>query len=167
MTLSPYGLSKQLGEETIKFYARDFGFDYFIFRYANVYGQRQNPKGEAGVVAIFGATMRSGKQPTIFGDGTKARDYVYVGDIARANVAALRRGKNDVVNLGVGKLVTDREIFDAVAREVGFTKEPIYAPYRKGEIYRVSLDAHKAKKILGWQPKMQLKEGVKKALRPL
>src|SRR5258708_3720515 len=107
MTLSPYGLSKQLGEETIKFYARDFGFDYFIFRYANVYGPRQNPKGEAGVVAIFGATMRSGKQPTIFGDGTKARDYVYVGDIARANVAALRRGKNDVVNLGVRKLVTD------------------------------------------------------------
>jgi UDP-glucose 4-epimerase len=167
MTLSPYGLSKHLGEETVKFYAREFNFDYFIFRYANVYGPRQNPKGEAGVVAIFGATMRSGRRPSIFGDGTKARDYVYVEDVAKANSTALRHGKNDVVNIGLGKLVTDREIFDAVAREVGFAKEPIYAPYRKGEIYRISLDARKAKKILGWKPKTRLKQGIKKALRAL
>ena len=164
LTLSPYGLSKQLGEETIKFYARFFGFDYFIFRYANVYGPRQNPKGEAGVVAIFGRIMKSGAQPTIFGDGTKARDYVYVGDVARANLAALRRGKDETANLGLGALVTDQMIFDAIAKEVGFKGTVKYAPYRTGEIYRISLDARKAKKILGWTPKVKLREGIQRTL---
>src|SRR5262249_55176918 len=107
ITLSPYGLSKHLGEEVVHFYARQFGFTYYIFRYANIYGPRQNPKGEAGIVAIFGAIMKSGKRPTIFGDGTKGRDYVYVDDVARANVLALKKGKNETTNLGWGKIVTD------------------------------------------------------------
>jgi UDP-glucose 4-epimerase len=163
--LSPYGLSKQLAEETIKFYAKQFGFDYFIFRYANVYGPRQNPHGEAGIVAIFGMLMKGGTTPTIFGDGTKARDYVYVGDIAAANLAALRRGKNTTVNLGGGVLVTDRAVFETIAREVGFAGKPIYAPYRAGEIYRISLDAAKAHKILGWKPKMTFVKGVREAVK--
>ncbi len=163
--LSPYGLSKQLAEETIKFYAKQFGFDYFIFRYANVFGPRQNPHGEAGIVAIFGMLMKNGMTPTIFGDGTKARDYVYVGDIAAANLAALRRGKNTTVNLGNGKLVTDQQVFDTIAREAGFAEKPIYAPYRAGEIYRISLDATKARRILGWKPKVAFKEGVHEAVK--
>lgn len=165
--LSPYGLSKKLAEETITFYAKQFGFDYFIFRYANVYGPRQNPHGEAGIVAIFSALMRAGRRPTVFGDGTKARDYVYVGDVAAANVAALKRGnaKNVTVNIGRGAAVTDREMFEAIARAVGFAQKPIYAPYRPGEIYRIALDAHRAQKILGWKPKVALKEGVSKAVR--
>lgn len=163
--LSPYGLSKLLAEETIAFYAKQFSFGHFIFRYANVYGPRQNPHGEAGIVAIFGALMKAGKTPTIFGDGTKARDYVYVGDVAAANLAALRRGKNTVVNIGRGAVVTDKEVFETIAKAVGFPGEPAYAPYRPGEIYRISLDAAKAHKILAWKPKMEFEKGVREAVK--
>jgi UDP-glucose 4-epimerase len=163
--LSPYGLSKLLAEEEIKFYAKQFGFDYFIFRYANVYGPRQNPRGEAGIVAIFGALMRAGKRPTIFGDGTKARDYISVGDVTAANLAALKRGKNTIVNIGRGEIVTDRDMFRAIARATDFKAEPIYAPYRAGEIYRISLDASRARKVLGWKPKTKLQPGVNKAIQ--
>lgn len=164
--LSPYGLSKQLGEETIKFYAKQFEFDYYIFRYANVFGSRQNPKGEAGIVAIFGGLMKTGTRPTIFGDGTKSRDYVYVGDVAAANLAALTKGRNVTTNIGRGILTTDKEIYDAIAKEMHFAEKPIYAPFRHGEIFRVSLDAAKARKLLGWKPKVGLEEGVHRALTP-
>ena len=163
--LSPYGLSKQLAEGAITFYAKQFGFNYFIFRYANVFGPRQNPRGEAGIVAIFGALMKNGQAPTIFGDGTKERDYVYVGDVAAANLAALRHGRNTIVNIGRGKTIADRRMFEAIAHEVGFKGKPIYAPYRPGEIYRISLDAKKAKRILGWKPKMGLEEGIREAVK--
>ncbi|MEK7508008.1 MAG: NAD-dependent epimerase/dehydratase family protein [Patescibacteria group bacterium] len=162
--LSPYGLSKLLGEEIIKFYARQYGFDYLIFRYPNVYGPRQNPKGEAGVVAIFGGLMKAGLKPTIFGDGTKARDYTHVTDIARANVIALTRGENETINLGWGKKITDNMIFNAIASETLFHEKPRYAPYRKGEVYQIALDAKKAEKILGWKPKIELREGIRKTL---
>lgn len=162
--LSPYGLSKLLGEEIIKFYARQYGFDYLIFRFPNVYGPRQNPKGEAGVVAIFGGLMKAGLKPTIFGDGTKARDYTHVTDIARANVIALTRGENETINLGWGKKITDNMIFNAIASETLFHEKPRYAPYRKGEVYQIALDAKKAEKILGWKPKIELREGIRKTL---
>lgn len=164
--LSPYGLSKQLAEETIKFYAKQFNFDYYIFRYANVFGPRQNPKGEAGIVAIFGGLMKAGIRPTIFGDGSKSRDYVYVGDVAAANLAALTKGKNVTTNIGRGILTTDKEICDAIAKEMRFAEKPIYAPFRPGEIFRVSLDAEKARKLLGWKAKVGLEEGIHRALRP-
>ena len=163
ITLSPYGLAKHLGEEAIAFYARHYGFDRVIFRYANIYGPRQ----KGGVVAIFGKLMKADRCPVIFGDGTKARDYVYVGDAARANLIALRRGKGETVNLGNGTLVTDRKIFDAIARELKFEKKPVYAPYRKGEVYLSSLSARKAKKILGWQPRVSLRDGIRATLRAL
>jgi UDP-glucose 4-epimerase len=162
--LSPYGLSKQLAEQTIKFYAKQFGFDYCIFRYANVFGPRQNPHGEAGIVAIFNTLMRAGTRPTIFGDGTKGRDYVYVGDVAAANLAALQRGKNTTANIGRGIVTTDKKMFDAIAGAVGFAAAPRYAPYRAGEIYRVSLNAEHARKVLGWKPTVSLEEGVRKAV---
>ncbi len=162
--LSPYALSKQLAEETIKFYAKQFDFDYFIFRYANVFGPRQNPHGEAGIVAIFSELMRAGHRPTIFGDGTKARDYVYVGDVAAANLAALRHGKNTTVNIGAGTIVTDKQMFEAIAGAMDFMGKPIYAPYRAGEIYRISLDARRARKILGWKPKMEFGKGIREAI---
>jgi UDP-glucose 4-epimerase len=166
--LSPYGLSKALGEQIIKFYARHFGFNYFLFRYPNVYGPRQNPKGEAGVIAIFGGMMKRTKQrPTIFGDGTKARDYVYVGDVVRANVLALKKGNGVTVNLGWGKKVTDQMIFNALSHALSSSEKPIYAPYRKGEVYQIALHAGLAKKILGWKPSVTLKEGVEKILASL
>lgn len=165
--LSPYGLSKKLGEEVVRFYARQFGFNYLIFRYANVYGPRQNPKGEAGVTAIFAGLMKADTRPKIFGDGTKARDYVYVDDIAHANLLALRKGNGETLNIGWGALVTDKMIFDALAKEISFVQKPIFAPYRKGELYRISLNAKKAKKILGWEPKIKLGEGIRNVVASL
>ncbi len=165
--LSPYGLSKHLGELVIRFYAKVYGFNYLIFRYPNVYGPRQNPKGEAGVVAIFGGLMKSGKRPTIFGDGTKTRDYVYVEDIARANVLGLRKVKNDVLNLGWGKKVSDRQIFNTIAQQFHFKGRPIYAPYRKGEVYQIAITNARAKKTLGWTPKVKFEEGVKRTIETL
>ena len=162
--LSPYGLSKALGEDIIKFYARTYGFPYLIFRYPNVYGPRQNPKGEAGVVAIFGGLMKRGVRPTIFGDGTKTRDYTYVLDIARANMLALRKGRNDIVNIGWGKKISDQDIFDAIQGAIHFPKPPIYGAMRKGEVYQIALDARKARRVLGWRPHVTLKDGIRKTL---
>ena len=160
--LSPYGLSKLLGEECIKFYAKHYGFDYLIFRYPNVYGPRQNPKGEAGVVAIFSGLIKNNKRPIIFGDGAKTRDYVYIDDIVRANVIGLKRGKNEIFNLGWGKKISDKKIFDTIAKNLNFKQPPIYSPFRRGEVYQIALSAKKARKNLGWKPKIKLEEGIKK-----
>ncbi len=162
--LSPYGLSKWLGEEVIRFYSRMYGFPYVIFRYPNVYGPRQNPKGEAGVVAIFAGLMRSGQQPTIFGDGTKTRDYVYVEDLVRANVTALRKGKNETLNLGWGRKVSDLDIFNTLASAMSFPDKAKHAPYRKGEVYRIALSARRARKVLGWKPAVTLEQGIRRYL---
>jgi len=165
--LSPYGLSKLLGEESIKFYTRHYRFKYLIFRYPNVYGPRQNPKGEAGVVAIFGALMKKGKSPTIFGDGTKTRDYVYVDDVIRANILALTKGDNATINLGWGKEVQDQEIFGTIAKATKFKTAPSYLPHRNGEVLRIALDAQKANETIGWKPKVTLKNGIKKTIQLL
>jgi UDP-glucose 4-epimerase len=162
--LSPYGLSKALGEDIIWFYAKQYGFTPVIFRYPNVYGPRQNPKGEAGVVAIFGGLLKSGKRPTIFGDGTKARDYTYVGDLVRANLAALKKGGGHILNLGWGVTVSDKTIFEEIARATGYRGVPRYAPYRTGEVYRIALDARKAKRVLGWTPRVKLRAGIRQAI---
>ena len=158
--LSPYGLSKLLGESIIEFYARIYGFTYTIFRYSNVYGPRQSPSGEAGVVAIFTNLIKSGTRPTIFGDGSKTRDYVYVGDIVSANELALDTTENNLLNLGWGKEISDKEIFDAIASALNFSKDSIYAPFREGEVSKISLDSTKARKILGWVPKVNITEGI-------
>lgn len=163
--LSPYGLAKYMAEEAIKFYARHFKFNYLIFRYPNVYGPRQNPHGEAGVVAIFTELMRKGKQPTIFGDGTKARDYVYIEDIVRANVIALKKGKNEIMNLGWSNPITDQHIFNEVAKYTGYKGKPIYAPYRAGEVYKTSLSLKKALTTIGWKPTVSFTEGIKRHVR--
>ena len=162
--LSTYGLSKLLAEEAVDFYSKFHGFNYCIFRYANVYGPRQNPKGEAGVVAIFSSLMRSGIRPTIFGDGTKTRDYVHVNDVVRANSIALRKGNCVIMNIGTGKEVEDNTIFQIVAKAIGFTKKPRYAPFRKGELLRSALQANRAKRILGWKPTVKLTDGVEKTV---
>lgn len=158
--LSPYGLSKLLSEECIRFYAQNYGFDYLIFRYPNVFGPRQNPKGEAGVVAIFTGLMKRGGRPTIFGDGTKTRDYMYVSDVVAANVAGLTRGRNVTLNIGWGRNVSDQMVFNAVAKGLNFTKGPIFKPLRRGEVRNISLAAAKAKKILGWKPKLSFERGI-------
>ncbi len=165
--LSPYGLSKHLGEISIDFYARMYNFEYLIFRYANVFGPRQNPKGEAGVVAIFGGMIKKGIRPTIFGDGTKTRDYVFVSDIVEANMLAIKKGKNQIVNLGWGKEITDQKIFDAIAKYLNFKQKVKYAPFRNGEVLRIAITNKKAKKILGWSPKASFEDGIRKTLETI
>ncbi len=162
--LSPYGLSKLLGEECIRYYARTCGFQFLLLRYPNVFGPRQNPRGEAGVVAIFAGLMKKGARPTIFGDGSKARDYLYVEDVVRANVLGLTRGRNETLNLGWGRKVTDQEVFDTLARRMEYPKPPRYAPFRKGEVNRIALDARRAGRKIGWRPSVTFDAGIRKYL---
>jgi len=154
-----YGVSKHTVEHYLFVYRRLYGLDYTVLRYPNVYGPRQNPHGEAGVVAIFTGQMLRGEQPTIFGDGSKSRDYVHVGDVVQANLLALDAGSGRVMNLGSGKETTDREVFDAIAAAVGYGREPAYAEVRPGEVDRICLDASSAAEHLGWVPRIEFRAG--------
>jgi len=162
--LSQYGITKHVVEHYLSLYYKLYSLRYAVLRYPNVYGPRQDPHGEAGVVAIFTEQMLEGITPKIFGDGSKTRDYVFVGDIVKANMIAIDKGENDVFNLGWGREITDFEIFDAIRIALGLKIKPIYAEKRLGEIDRICLDASKAKKVLGWQPTVCLKEGIAKAV---
>jgi len=142
--ISPYGVSKHTVEHYLFSYRENHGLDYTVLRYPNVYGPRQDPHGEAGVVAIFALQLLKGERPVIFGDGSKTRDYCYVGDIVNANVIALNSAHSDVYNLGRGIEVSDLEIFEAVRNAVGSVIEPTYAPVRPGEVEHIALDASKA-----------------------
>jgi UDP-glucose 4-epimerase len=158
--ISQYGVSKHTVEHYLHLYSIINGLEYVALRYSNVYGPRQNPYGEAGVIAIFAIQMLTGKQPTIFGPGDKTRDYTHVSDIVAANIIALDRGKNAIYNIGTGTETKDQEIFDTLASVLGYKGKPIYAPLRKGEVYRISLNCGKARKELGWIPKLSLREGI-------
>lgn len=162
--LSPYGVSKHTVEHYLFTYRVNHGIDYVVLRYPNVYGPRQDPHGEAGVVAIFSLQMLAGKQPVIFGDGTKTRDYCNVADIAAANVLALNTPVSGVYNLGRGIEVSDLEVFEAVRTAVGSEVVPSFVPVRPGEVQRIALDASKAERELGWSWKIDFIEGVSGAV---
>ena len=158
---SAYGAAKYAVENYVRLYSDLHGLRYHIFRYGNVYGPRQNPGGEAGVVAIFTRQLLEGTRPTIFGDGTKTRDYVFVKDIVNANILAMAGlAENQTFNLGGGVEVSDLEIFHAVRRAADMTIEPLFAERRPGEAERVSLDSSKAASLLGWTPEVGLQAGV-------
>lgn len=159
--LSPYGLSKLLAEQCIAYYARQGKFNYVILRYPNVYGPRQDPHGEAGVVAIFAQAMRTHTRPTIFGDGTKTRDYVYVADIAQANVLSLQRGNRLTVNLGIGKEITDQQVYNTIARHWVNPPAVRYKPVRSGEVLRSCLQTKLAHRTLGWKPTYTFAQGIR------
>ncbi len=161
---SPYALTKRIAEETIQYFAAANNIDYLILRYANAYGPRQRAQGGAGVVPIFTELIAKGIRPTIFGDGRKTRDYVYVDDIARANLLGLTRGKDQIINIATAREASDYEVFKSVSGAFGFRQEPFYTPKRPGEIQRISLSYARAKKILGWTPKVKLEEGMKKTV---
>ena len=162
---SAYGVAKYAVESYVRFHADVHGLTHTIFRYGNVYGPRQNPQAEAGVVAIFAGQLLRGVQPAIFGDGSKTRDYVFVEDVVKANLLAMgERGDNEVYNLGLGEEVSDLEIFEAVRQATGADVEPIYGEKRTGEADRVRLDCSKAREGLAWVPKVQIKEGVLRAV---
>jgi UDP-glucose 4-epimerase len=159
---SPYGIAKATGEFYVKFYARQYGIKYTILRYSNVYGPRQIPHGEAGVVAIFIKKIMEGSKPMIFGGGVCVRDYVYVGDVARANVLAVTRGHNNEFNIGTNTATNVNQLFAHIKKATGYPEEAAKGPYREGDILANYLSYNKAKKILGWSPKMGLAEGIQK-----
>ena len=163
--VSHYGTSKRSAELYFELYGRLYGLDYTILRYANVFGPRQNPKGEAGVNAIFANMMLRGETPTIFGSGDKTRDYVCVSDVVEANLLALERGSGETLNIGRGIQITDQEVYDAVAEAVGFDQRPVYGDERAGDVRHSCVDPSKAREVLGWEPTVEFREGVRRTVQ--
>ncbi len=158
--ISPYGIAKRSVEMYLEFFKKEYNLDYVSLRYANVYGPRQDPNGEAGVVAIFTARMLKNEAVTIFGDGEYVRDYVYVKDVVQANLLALKEGISGVYNVGTGVGTTVNQLFKILSRLTGYQKEPVYGSHRKGDLRKSILDSSKAKKELGWNPQTSLEEGL-------
>ena len=160
-----YGVSKHTVEHYLYLYSRLYGLPYVALRYPNVYGPRQNPQGEAGVVAIFTGQLLNNEQPVIFGDGSKTRDYTYVGDIVAANLLAIEKGNNKIYNIGTGIGTSDQQVYDTIANALNSPVRPAYEPVRKGEIHHIALAADLAKKELGWEPMIAFKEGIDKTVK--
>lgn len=157
---SPYGVSKNVAEEYIRYYERSRGMSCCTLALANVYGPRQNAFGEAGVVAIFIGKILGGEVPAIFGDGEQTRDFVYVGDVIDAYRAALSRGDGEFLNIGTGLQTSVNELYRGIAEIMDFDIAAEYAPEREGELDHISLDASKAETVLGWRPRTSMQEGL-------
>ena len=162
--ISPYGVAKLSTENYLFYYNAVYGVESVSLRYANVYGPRQNPKGEAGVVAIFASRMLAGEQPVINGDGKQTRDYVYVGDVVRANVLTLERRGLQVFNVGTGVETDVNTLFQYIRKSTASAAREEHAPAKKGEQLRSVLDAGRIRAALGWQPAVKVGEGVKKTV---
>ena len=158
--VSPYGVSKRAGELYAFFYQAEYGIPFFALRYANVYGPRQDPHGEAGVVAIFSGKMLRGEPVTVNGEGTQTRDYVYVGDVVRANLLALEREPFGAVNIGTG-IETDVNQLAALLLKVTKSRSEIrHGPAKAGEQRRSVIDCRLAAEKLGWRPETSLEVGL-------
>ncbi len=158
--LDNYGASKHAVEHYLYLYRHNYGLDYTILRYPNVYGPRQDPLGEAGVIAIFTGRMLRGEVCIINGSGEQQRDFLYVGDVARANVFALERGSGGIYNLGWGKGIDINTVFRKLAEAADYHLDPVYGPPKLGEVFRIYLDASKAREELGWEPQVTFEEGL-------
>ena len=160
--ISPYGVAKLATENYLYYFYKTYGLKYMSLRYGNIYGPRQDPYGEAGVVAIFSSKIIKGSSPIIYGDGFQTRDYVYVGDVVDVNIRAMESDFTGSLNVGTGKETTVVELFK-ILREVSGKSgvEEVHGPAREGEQRRSQLSYGLAKKILGWQPGMSLEEGLK------
>jgi UDP-glucose 4-epimerase len=159
--LAPYGTSKLAAEEYLATYNRLHETRHVTLRYGNVYGPRQDPHGEAGVVAIFFNRLLTGEQPKIFGDGRQTRDYVYVGDVVRATLAASEHD-GGVFNVGTGRETSVVELYELCRRVAGKEElEAVFAPPRPGELQRSVLDASRAVDELGWRPEHNLEDGLR------
>ncbi len=157
---SPYGISKKAAELYLEWYRRQHGLDYTALALANVYGPRQDPNGEGGVVAIFGAAMLEGRQPTVFGDGQQTRDYVYVDDVVHAFALAADRGAHDLLNIGTGVETSVNELCTRMAKITGYRGDPAHAEARAGEARRSALDPARAERVLGWRAWTPLDRGL-------
>ncbi len=162
--LSPYGITKLATEKYLFYYFSVHGIQHVILRYANIYGPRQNPHGEAGVVAIFTSKMLAGEQPVVNGDGKQTRDYVFVGDVVRANVLALSYNKTDVFNVGTGIETDVNTLFRHLKKFTGSACEEKHAPAKAGEQLRSVIDHTKARRALGWRPSVSLEKGLKETV---
>jgi UDP-glucose 4-epimerase len=158
--VSPYVVAKLATEAYLFFYRNEYAIEYTALRYANVYGPRQDPRGEAGVVAIFCGRLLGGEPCTIYGDGRQTRDYVYVGDVAAANVAALEHQADNTFNIGTGIETDVNQLYAELAELAGVRKDPVYAAARPGEQRRSVISPARAGLKLGWQPKVSLHEGL-------
>jgi len=161
---SPYGASKYAVELYLNLYRENYGLHYTILRYPNVYGSRQDPLGEAGVVAIFSLQMLMGEQVTINGSGEQERDFLYVEDCVRANLLSIEKGSGEVYNLGTGKGTSINHLFEEMRRLIGYPRDPVHDPPKPGEVFRICLDVKKAPKELEWSPTVGLQEGLDRTL---
>jgi UDP-glucose 4-epimerase len=158
--ISFYGLTKGHAEKCIQIYADTHQLDYSILRYANVYGPRQDARGEAGVIAVFIEKLIQGEQPIMFGDGKQTRDFIFVKDVARANVAALTNGSKEILNIGTGQEVSIQEIIDQLAMIIEKPVHPLLRPVRDGDIRSSVLQNDRAQFMLSWSPGYSLQEGL-------
>jgi UDP-glucose 4-epimerase len=162
---SPYGIAKFCAEQYAGLYNRLHGTKHAVLRLANVYGPRQDPAGEAGVVAIFCSRVLAGKQPVIYGDGKQTRDYIYVGDVVAAFLAAADRDRPGTWNIGTGIETTVVDLATVIGGAAGRVIEPEFAPERPGELPRSALAAERATRDLGWSPVASLADGVRAVYR--
>ena len=162
--LSPYGITKLATEKYLYFYRAQYDIPYVVLRYANIYGPRQNPHGEAGVVAIFSQRMLAGEQPLINGDGEQTRDYTYVGDVVRANLAALKYPKSGIFNIGTGVETSVIELFRMIREFSGSDIPERHAEAKAGEQRRSVLGFQLATRELGWKPEKSLRDGLRETV---
>jgi UDP-glucose 4-epimerase len=158
--VSPYGISKKVGIDYLSFYERQHGIAFTALALANVYGPRQDPHGEAGVVAIFASTMLAGRAPTIHGDGNQTRDYVFVDDVVHAFALSAERGDGRLVNVGTGLETSVNGLYRMLAEITRFTGEPSHGPARPGDLRRNALDISMANDVLQWRPWTHLQDGL-------
>jgi len=163
---SPYGIAKLTIENYLDFYKKVYNLNYISLRFANVYGPRQDPKGEAGVVAIFIGKLLKRERPVIFGDGKQTRDFVYVNDVVSALIKSMSyKGKETIFNVGTGIETSVNQLFKLISKILRVKIKPIYAPPKPGELKRSCLDISKIKKELNWKPAYNLEEGLKETIK--
>ncbi|HEX9377181.1 MAG TPA: NAD-dependent epimerase/dehydratase family protein [Actinomycetota bacterium] len=162
--LSPYGITKKMAQDYLRFYQRYRGLDYTALALGNVYGPRQDPHGEAGVVSIFASKMLVGETPTIYGDGNQTRDYVFIDDVVHAFALAAERGSGRLVNVGTGLETSVNGLFRMLAEITGFRGQPLYGALPGGELRRICLDNDLAGEQLGWRPWTHLEDGLKETV---
>jgi len=164
---APYGQSKFAAEGYCELFRRLHGLSTVSLRYGNVYGPRQDPLGEAGVIAIFCGKLLEGGTPTVFGDGLQTRDYVYVGDVVEANLLAAEAQAGEAINIGTGVGTSVLDLIESLAGQAEGAFEPEMAPERPGEVRHIHLDAGRARAELGWEAKVPLDEGLERTLASL
>jgi UDP-glucose 4-epimerase len=161
---SPYGVSKKIVEDYFRYYAEAYDLDFVMIAPANVYGPRQDPHGEAGVVAIFTQAMLERRRPVVFGDGTQTRDFVYVEDVVDGFVRAAYKGEGRLINLGSGRETSVLELYEAIAGELEFRRKPEMAPAKPGDVQRSVVDAALAKRLLDWEAWTPLGIGIRRTV---